>query len=363
MRSYDERLDQFLSRAAKVFADQGYHSATMRDLAAATDMSLAGMYYYVRGKEELLYRIQERCFLRVLTGAERALAGLGDADPRERLQAFIRHHVTVSAAHLAAMKTLVHYMVESGVAILELDDPPANTYTHEMMRQLDDAILKARFDDTAHVLVLRGHGDKFFSAGANISMLNSVTPRFKYYFCLHANETLNRLEHTPKLTIAALNGHTVGGGLEIAMACDIRHAHENAGKIGLPEVNLGVLPGTGGTQRLARIVGKPRAIEMMVKGETFSFDKAKELGLINEVFPPGDYWEQVMLYAKQFCPPHKASKAVGLIKRSVQSGAEIPFESGLTLERELQQQLFQSEDAKEGIAAYVEKRVAEFKGR
>ena len=260
-------------------------------------------------------------------------------------------------------KKLVHYMVESGVAILELDDPPANTYTHEMMRQLDEAILTSRFDDSAHVIVLRGHGDKFFSAGANITMLNSVTPRFKYFFCLHANETLNRLEHTPKLMIAALNGHTVGGGLEIAMACDIRLAKENAGKIGLPEVNLGVLPGTGGTQRLARIVGKTIAIEMMVKGETFSFDKAKELGLVNEVFPADDFWDQVMLYAKQFTPPHKASKAVGLIKRSVQSGAEVPFESGLTLERELQQQLFQSEDAKEGIAAYVEKRVAEFKGR
>jgi enoyl-CoA hydratase/carnithine racemase len=179
-----------------------------------------------------------------------------------------------------------------------------------------------------------------------------VAPRFKYFFCLHANETLNRLEHTPKLTIAALNGHTVGGGLEIAMACDIRLAKENAGKIGLPEVNLGVLPGTGGTQRLARIVGKPRAIEMMVKGETFSFDKAKELGLVNEVFPADDFWDQAMLYAKQFTPPHKASKAVGLIKRSVQSGAEVPFESGLTLERELQQQLFQSEDAKEGMAQH-----------
>src|SRR5256712_2764806 len=157
-------------------------------------------------------------------------------------------------------QTLVHYMVESGVAILELDDPPANTYTYEMMRQLDEAILRARFDDSAHVIVLRGHGDKFFSAGANIGMLNTVTPRFKFFFCLHANETLNRLEQTPKLTIAALNGHTVGGGLEIAMACDIRLAKENAGKIGLPEVNLAVLPGTGGTQRLARLGGQAPAI-------------------------------------------------------------------------------------------------------
>src|SRR5438093_4721830 len=263
----------------------------------------------------------------------------------------------------AENKTLVHFMVEGGVAIIELDDAPANTYTYEMMRQLDEAILRARFDDDVHVVVLRGHGDKFFSAGANIGMLNSVTPRFKFFFCLHANETLNRLEQTPKLTIAALNGHTVGGGLEIAMACDIRLAKENAGKIGLPEVNLGVLPGTGGTQRLARIIGKPRAIEMMAKGETFSFDKAKELGIVNEVFPADDYWDQIMLYAKQFCPPHKAAKAVRPIKRAVQSGAEVPFESGLALERELQQQLFQSDDAKEGIAAYVEKRVAEFKGK
>jgi enoyl-CoA hydratase/carnithine racemase len=232
-----------------------------------------------------------------------------------------------------------------------------------MMRQLDEAILQARFDDTVHVIVLRGHGDKFFSAGANISYLNSITPRYKYFFCLHANETLNRLEHTPKLTIAALNGHTVGGGLEIAMACDLRLARENAGKIGLPEVNLGVLPGTGGTQRLCRIVGKSSAIELMVKGETFSFERGKEMGLVTEVFPADGYWEQVVLYARQFCPPHKASKAVGLIKRSVQSGAEVPFESGLAIERELQQQLFQSEDAKEGIAAYVGKRVAEFKGR
>src|SRR3989475_811644 len=253
-------------------------------------------------------------------------------------------------------KTLVRYRVEDGLGIVELDDPPANTYTHEMMRQLDDAILQARFDDTVHVIVLRGHGDKFFSAGANIAYLNSITPRYKYFFCLHANETLNRLEQTPKLTIAALNGHTVGGGLEIGMACDLRLAKESQNKIGLPEVNLGVLPGTGGTQRLARIVGKPRAIEMMVKGETFSFDRAKEIGLVHEVFPAEGFWEQVVLYAKQFCPPNKASKAVGLIKRAVQSGAEVPFESGLTLERELQQQLFQSDDAKEGIAAYVETR-------
>ncbi len=149
-------------------------------------------------------------------------------------------------------KQLVNYRTDGGVAVIEMCDPPANTYTYEMNRQLDDAILKARMDNDVYVIVLTGAGDKFFSAGANIKMLSSVDPTFKYYFCLHANEMLLRLEHTPKLVIAAINGHCVGGGLEIAMAADIRIARKDAGKIGLPEVNLGVLPGTGGTQRLSR---------------------------------------------------------------------------------------------------------------
>src|SRR3954467_4446848 len=182
-----------------------------------------------------------------------------------------------------ATKTLVNYRKDGGVGIIEMNDPPANTYTYEMNRQLDEAILKARMDNDVHVLVLTGAGDKFFSAGANIKMLSSVDPVFKYYFCLHANETLLRLEHTPKLVIAALNGHTVGGGLEIAMAADLRIARQDAGKIGLPEVNLGVLPGTGGTQRLSRLVGKSKAIELMVTGNTFTFEEAKEMGIINRV--------------------------------------------------------------------------------
>src|SRR5437899_7184219 len=186
---------------------------------------------------------------------------------------------------MEATKTkLVDYRVKNGVAWLELTDPPANTYTYEMMRDLDDAILQARFDENVHVVVLRGAGEKFFCAGANINMLKTVNPTFKYYFCLHANETLNRLEHTPKLVIAALNGHTVGGGLEVALAADLRIARRGGGKIGLPEVALGVLPGTGGTQRLARLLGKSRALDLLVSGKTFSFDEAVELGLVNQVF-------------------------------------------------------------------------------
>jgi enoyl-CoA hydratase/carnithine racemase len=258
--------------------------------------------------------------------------------------------------------SLVEYQTEKGVAILELNDPPANTYTYQMFRELDEAILRARFDDEVSVLVVRGRGEKFFSAGANIRMLSEVTPQFKYYFCLHANETLNRLEQTAKLTIAALNGHTVGGGLEIAMACDIRLARKDGGKIGLPEVGLGVLPGTGGTQRLPRLIGKARALELMVLGRNMSFEEAQELGLVNEIFPADSFWDDVLAYARQFVPPAKASQAVGRIKRSVQSGIEMSFQDALALERELQQQLFQSEDAKEGLQAYVDKRVPSFRG-
>src|SRR6185437_5208651 len=242
-------------------------------------------------------------------------------------------------------KRVINYTKDGHVAIIEMDDPPANTYTHEMMRQLDDAILDARFDGDVEVILLTGKGEKFFSAGANIGMLNSVTPEFKYMFCLHANETLLRLEQTPKLVVAALNGHTVGGGLEIAMAADIRIARKDAGKIGLPEVALGVLPGTGGTQRLARLVGKSRSIELMVTGNTFSFEEAKELGIVNDIYERDNFMENIMEYARQFCPPNKAAKAVGRIKRAVQTGWEIPLESALAVERENQQLLFQSEDA------------------
>jgi len=260
-------------------------------------------------------------------------------------------------------RTLVRYETREGVAYVTLDDPPANTYTYQMMRQLDEAVLNARFDHDVHVIVLTGMGQKFFCAGANISMLQNAEPRFKYYFCLHANETLNRLEQTPKLVIAALNGHTVGGGLEIAMAADLRIAKKDSGKVGLPEVSLGVLPGTGGTQRLARLIGKTRSIELMVTGDLLSFEQAKELGIVNRIYEGDDYLDQIHAFAKSFCPPNRASKAVGRIKRAVQSGAEVPFESGLAIERELQQQLFESGDAKEGLNAYVEKRKADFSGR
>jgi len=262
--------------------------------------------------------------------------------------------------------TRIEYQATDGIAIITLSDGRANTYSYEMMQQLDRAILDARMDDAVQVIVITGKGEKFFCAGADIKMLASVTPAFKYYFCLHANETLNRLEQTPKLVIAAINGHCVGGGLEVAMAADLRIARKGAGKMGLPEVSLGVLPGTGGTQRLLRIVGKSKAIELMATGQLFDFERGHELGIVNQIFEAetGErFAELVREYASQFTTPNKAAHAVGKIKRAVQTGSEISFESALALERELQQQLFQSEDAKEGLQAYVEERKAAFKGK
>jgi enoyl-CoA hydratase len=258
------------------------------------------------------------------------------------------------------------YAGGGGIALITLQNPPANGYSHEMMRDIDEAVLRARFDDDIHVIVLAGAGEKFFCAGADIAMLNDVTPAFKYAFCLHANETMLRLEHTPKLVIAALGGHCVGGGLEVALAADLRVARRGSGKCGLPEVTLGVLPGTGGTQRFARVVGASRAIELMASGRVFDYDEAETLGIVNRQVDADDdaaFLAEVLAYAREFCPPQRAGMSVGLIKRAVTSGLEMPLESGLTLERELQARLFASADAREGIAAYVEKRPASFEGR
>lgn len=259
----------------------------------------------------------------------------------------------------------VTYATGDGIALVMLTNPPANGYSYAMMRDLDEAILRARFDDAVQVIVLAGAGEKFFCAGADVAMLGEVTQSFKYAFCLHANETLLRLEHTPKLVIAALGGHCVGGGLEIALAADLRIARRGSGKCGLPEISLGVLPGTGGTQRLARVVGKSTAIALMATGRLFDYEEARTLGIVGELRDAADdasFMIEALAYARTFCTPGRAALSVGLIKRAVQTGSEVPLEAGLALERELQARLFASDDAREGIAAFVEKRAPRFEG-
>ncbi len=254
----------------------------------------------------------------------------------------------------------VRTRIDDHVGYIEIAKGKANTYDLDMMQELDQAITEMRFADEARVLVVTSGLPGFFSAGADIEMLKRSQPDFKAMFCLHCQETLNKLASTPKVVIAALNGHTVGGGLEIALACDLRMMAAGGGKIGLPEVTLGVLPGTGGTQRLPRLIGSARALDMMITGKLLTPEEALALGLVNYVFPKEAFAQEVQRYAAQLA--HGPARAVSLIKRSVAEGIEMPLGAGLALERELQNRLFITDDAKEGLAAFVEKRKPTFKG-
>ena len=252
---------------------------------------------------------------------------------------------------------------EGRVGIGYLNKPKANLYDPELMRDLNFWIDEVRYDDEIDVAVLTAKSEGMFSAGADINFLRQSTPDHKATFCLGCQETLNKTESTPKLFIAALNGHTVGGGLEIALACDLRFMADGAFKIGLPEVTLGVLPGTGGTQRLPRTIGKARAIDLMVTGRLLTPPEALEWGIVNRVWPVADFWRETMAFASSLCYPNHAARAVGFIKRSVQEGMEMSIKEGLSLERELQNRLFAMDDAKEGFGSFIEKRKPMFKGK
>ncbi|HTZ61821.1 MAG TPA: enoyl-CoA hydratase/isomerase family protein [Thermoplasmata archaeon] len=255
----------------------------------------------------------------------------------------------------------VRTRVDDHVGYIEIGKPKANTYDLEMMRELNAAIDEFRFDEDARVIVLASTVPGFFSAGADIEMLKASAPDFKAMFCLFCQETLNKFAQTPKVVLAALNGHTVGGGLEIALACDLRMMAKDSGSIGLPEVTLGVLPGTGGTQRLPRLIGTARALDLMITGRRLTPDEALQIGLVNYVYPKETFARDVQAYASALA--HGPARAVSLIKRSVEEGIEMPLPAGLALERELQNRLFITEDAKEGLAAFTEKRKPNFKGR
>jgi enoyl-CoA hydratase len=257
--------------------------------------------------------------------------------------------------------THIRTRVDDHVGYIEIGKPKANTYDLAMMRELSDAIDELRFNEDARVIVLASTVPGFFSAGADIEMLKQSQPDFKAMFCLFCQETLDKFAKTPKVVIAALSGHTVGGGLEIALACDLRMMAKDAGTIGLPEVTLGVLPGTGGTQRLPRLIGTSRALDMMITGKRISPDEALAIGLVNYVYPKDSFAQDVQAYASALA--HGPARAISLIKRSVVEGVEMPLTAGLALERELQNRLFITEDAKEGLTAFTEKRKPNFKGR
>ena len=262
----------------------------------------------------------------------------------------------------------VRRAVVERVGWIQLCAPPANNTSLELLQDLDEAILAHRFDPEVDVLVLTGAGERFFCAGADIGILREAEPAWKAMFCLYAAETLDRLERTPKPVVAALNGHCVGGGLEIALACDLRWVREapEGGpglKIGLPELRLGLLPGTGGTQRLARLLGKARALELILEGTLLGPEEARERGLAEAVLPAEGFLEAVQERARRWTRPQGAPLAAGAVKRAIQAGPEAGLEVGQALERELQARLFQSQDAREGLHAFLEKREPRFEGR
>ncbi len=242
--------------------------------------------------------------------------------------------------------SLVNYTAADGVAVIELNNPPVNAYTMDVLIELDSAIVQARGDDGVWVIVVRGAGERFFSAGPDARQFVAAGTRARYHMALFAAETFSRLEATPKLTIAAINGTALGGGLELALACDLRLAKRGEKiQLGLPEANLGLMPGAGGTQRLPRLP-----------------DHALTIGLVNHVCDADGFDDEVMAFARQFLPPQHAPQAVGAIKRAVQAGLNGTVAEGSALERELLQQLFESGDGDEGIQAMLEKRKAVFKG-
>jgi enoyl-CoA hydratase/carnithine racemase len=250
---------------------------------------------------------------------------------------------------------------DEGVGIIKLNNPPANAYDHEVMRELDQAIYDARFDSSVKVIVLTSALDRFFSAGANVAALKSLDARGRATFVLHAHEVLAKLERTPKVVVAGITGHCLGGGFEIALACDIRFMVDTPGaKIGLTEANLGVIPGNGGTQRLPRLIGLGRALELMLSGTTLEPQQALEAGMVHRLFPADQLLSETLAYAKKLASG--PSFAAGMMKVAAVQGMSLPLDGGLLLERELLNQVFASADAEEGMSSFLEKRQPTYRG-
>ncbi|MFN8177367.1 MAG: enoyl-CoA hydratase-related protein [bacterium] len=251
--------------------------------------------------------------------------------------------------------------VEGAVGTITLNHPKANSYDLRFMQDLDAAIESQLANDAVKVVVLRSALEKFFSAGADIKAFQANSTADNMKMIRFAHRSLRKMGESPKVFIAAINGFALGGGLEMALACDLRFAAEGDYKVGLPEVTLGLLPGNGGTQRLPRLIGRTKALDLMITGRTVDPREALALGLVDRVFPAADLQSETLKYAQRLAAG--ASLAVGRIKRAVMEGMDLPLDDALALERDLMEPLFDTQDAKEGIAAFAEKRQPTYSGR
>ncbi len=263
----------------------------------------------------------------------------------------------------AAAQSFVNVSRErDGVALIHLNRPPANSYNRVFLDQLNAAVDEIRWDGDLHGAVLLSDlAPRFFSTGANIANFKNSTQAQRVMTVLHAQEIFLKIERTPKVFVAAISGHALGGGLEIALACDLRFAAEGEYRIGLPEVTLGLLPGNGGTQRLTRLVGRTRALDMMIANQQVKAARALEIGLVDRLFPADVLVDEAVEYVGRLAKG--PTLAIGNIKIATRLGADLPLEGALALEREAVWRLFMSDDAAEGLAAFTEKRDPIWKGR
>ena len=256
----------------------------------------------------------------------------------------------------------VNLQKEGAVGIMVLDRPPANSYDYAFLRSFAGAVDDARNDGDIRAVVLTSASEKFFSAGADVGAFAAGTARSRVMTALMAHEAFRKMENTPLVFIAAIAGHCLGGGFEMALACDLRFAAEGAYQIGLPEINLGLFPGSGGTQRLPRLVGLSKGMDLILNATTMKPAEAKELGLVDRLFPDAAACRQgaIDYAAKLAAGP---SVAIGHAKLSVTQGFGAPLDLGLAIEREAIARVFVSDDANEGIKAFGEKRKANFTGQ
>ena len=249
---------------------------------------------------------------------------------------------------------------QDSIGPIVLDRPPANSYDKAFMEELDAAIDDAGRDDAVKAILLRSASEKFFSAGADVSVFAKSGLDDQTAFVARANEAMGKFESTPKVVVAAISGHCLGGGLEMALCCDFRIAAEGSYRIGLPEVTLGLLPGTGGTQRLPRLIGRQTALDFMLRGATMPPQDALAAGIVDEVVPPAELIDKALERLRVYATG--PTFAIGRIKKATVQGFGMRLDEGLKLERQLLIELFKSADAKEGVTAFVEKRKPNYKG-
>ena len=256
---------------------------------------------------------------------------------------------------------LVLFQVEEGTGIIIINRPKAlNALNPEVLKALENALEKAETDEKVKIILITGAGDKAFVAGADIAEMSKMSPSQAREFSKLGQRVFRKIEQMEKPVIAVINGYALGGGLELAISCDYILASENA-QLGQPEVGLGIFPGFGGTQRLVRILGKLRAKELIFWGERISAQKALEIGLVNQVVPQDKLMEKAKELAQKLMS--KGLVAIGLAKLAIERGSELDLDSGLALEQSLFSLCFDTQDQKEGMKAFLEKKKPEFKGK